>query len=177
MQLNASEIFGNISTNPQVTSNETHNYSDTQEDIKENKSPKIEYSNNTFLFPVNQKDNIKKVDEIVTLGIETYVDGTLLRDADGKIYLINNGFKIHIPNLKKLQEFAGKIIYDVKNKELENYKNKKYFIGDLIRKQGDIKIFVITDNGLKYILNLEELRLNYFGLEIFNVDNLEFSLY
>ena len=177
-QLSASEIFGNISTNPQSINNEASDSFNSQEESEEkNESPEINFSGNSFFLPINQENKTEKDEGIITLGIKTYTDNTLLRGEDNKIYLINKGFKIYISNLKKLREFAGQIIYDVEDDELENYKNKKYFINDLIRERGDEKVFVITNSGLKHVLNLEELRLNYFGLEIFNLSREEMDLY
>jgi len=187
-QLSVSEIFGDISTNPQLINNEIPDFSNSQEGAEdeqeeseeENELPKVNSSGNSFVLFGSQeskKDEESKDKEVITLGIGAYADGTLLRGGDNKIYLIAGGFKIYIFNFKKLREFAGQIIYDVDDEELKNYKNKKYFTGNLIRRQGDVKIFVITNSGLKHILNLEELRLNYFGFEIFNVSSLEFKLY
>ena len=189
-QLSASEIFGNISTNPQLINNEAPDSSNQQESAEDNQEepeennelPKINYSGNSFILPANQESKEKKEDnnkdkEVITLGISVYADGALLRGEDNKIYLISKGFKIYIFSMEKLKEYSGQVIYDVGGDELIKYKDKKYFVNDLIREQGDVKVFIITDNGLKHILNLQELRLNYFGQEIFNVNNLEFSLY
>ncbi|MCK4540490.1 hypothetical protein KAU09_05040 [Candidatus Parcubacteria bacterium] len=180
ISVNASEIFGNISTNSQSIDNEISNSSNFQEDAEEeqtkqeekNESPKINFSGNSLVWLINQENKKEKTEEgeeVITLGIGAYADGTLLRNKDKRIYLVDNGFKIYISNLKKLQGFAGQTIYDVTDSELEKYKDKKYFAADLIREQGKAKIFVITNSGLKHILNLEELRLNYFGQEIFNL--------
>ena len=188
-QLSASEIFGNISTDPQLMNNEPSDSSNSREDAEderekqeeENKPSTIDSSGSSYVFPINQDSEEDEEDKtskkVITLGISAYADGALLRGGDDKIYLINKGFKIHISNLKKLLEFSGQAIYDVKDEELIKYKDKKYFTGDLIRKQGDVKVFAITESGLKHILNLEELRLNYFGQEIFNLSREEMNLY
>ena len=188
-QLSASEIFGNISTNPQTMNNEEsnspnpkENEEDGQEETEEeNKSSEINFSGSGSVLLVNQEDkkeeNKESEEEVVTLGISAYVDGTLLRGEDNKIYLISKEFKIYISSMEKLKEYSGQVIYNVGDEELANYKDKKYFISDLIREQGDVKVFAITDSGLKHILNLEKLRSNYFGLEIFNLSREEMDLY
>ncbi len=196
-QLSASEIFGNISTNPQLMNNESSNSSDSRENVEdelekqeeENKPSTIDSLGSGYIFPVNQEnkepshaeileDKNNKADKgVITLGISAYADGALLRGEDNKIYLIRKGFKIYISSIEKLKEYSGQIIYDVEMSELNKYQDKKYFINDLIREQGDVKVFVITDSGLKHILNLEELRLNYFGQEILNISGEEMILY
>ena len=143
----------------------------------ENESPKINYSGSNFIWLINQKNKEEKDKEVITLGISAYTDGSLLRSKDGRIYLTDRGFKIYIPTLKKLREFEGQAIYDAGDEELAKYKNKKYFINDLIREQGKTKIFVITNSGLRHILSLKELRLKYFRQEIFNVSRKEMVLY
>ncbi|MCK5320314.1 hypothetical protein KAJ61_02920 [Candidatus Parcubacteria bacterium] len=144
---------------------------------EEDESPKINSSGNSLVWLINQKNKEEKNKEIIALGISAYADGSLLRGKDGRIYLIDRGFKIYISTLKKLLEFEGQAIYNVDNEELAKYKNKKYFINDLIREQSKTKIFVITNSGLRHILSLQELRLKHFRQEIFNVSRKEMVLY
>lgn len=180
----ASEIFGNISTNPA----KIEKYPGTGASVSsgaENKAEKEEKkplpaavsgNNPVPLFAQNDKEQNAQ-EKVITLGLSAYVDGALLRGEDKKIYLIANGYKIHIRSLKKLQEFAGQSIYEASDNELEEYKTKKNFINELIREQGSEKVFLITKNGLKHVLNPEELRAHYFRQEIFNISREEFGLY
>jgi len=120
------------------------------------------------------RENKKK---IKVLGISRYGDGVLLRSKDKKIYVIYGKFKNYISSLDRLKRYRGQAIYDVSDKDLEKYKTRKYIDGDLIRMKGDNKIFLIQKGKLKHILNLEELRRNFRGEEIFNLSREELILY
>lgn len=55
------------------------------------------------------------------LGTKLYPNGTLLRATDGKIYVIINGYKMHIVSLEDLKKYAGKKIINVSDQILNQY--------------------------------------------------------
>jgi hypothetical protein len=106
---------------------------------------------------------------IKVAGISHFADGSLLRDGKHKIYLVEKKTKKQIANLAELKKYAGKKIYSATDEELSQYQIWKHPNGDLIREIKDVKIFVIKQGKKQHVLNLEELRENYSGREIFNV--------
>jgi len=55
------------------------------------------------------------------LGIKEYADGTLLRGADTKIYVLQKGHKQHILNLEELSKYVGRPIINVSDEVLDRY--------------------------------------------------------
>ncbi len=111
------------------------------------------------------------------LGAKIYPDGTLLRGPDKRIYLIKNGAKKYIVDLEELSLYAGRKIISASVEELSCYKNRGHLDGELIRQRGEEKVYVIVNGAKKHILNLEELRAHYAGLEIFNIESEEMAEY
>jgi len=106
------------------------------------------------------------------LGEKIYADGTLLRGKDKKVYIIANGQKKHVPNLKELAKYAGQKIYDVENIILIQYPEVlgiKVFADGMLIRGADARIYVIKNNKKQHIRSLEELRKNYFGKKIYDV--------
>ncbi len=176
--LSASEIFGRISTNM--------NYQENIDDPDQDDSPGEDVDDSTdtllnnssggsLIFTFNNQG--EEQGEIKVLGVSQYVDGTLVRGSDQKIYVIYGDFKDYICSFIKLQRYAGQIIYSISDEDLERYKTRNYVHGDLIREKEDEKVFVIVSGKLKHILSLEELRINFKGQEIFNVSGDEMGLY
>ena len=114
------------------------------------------------------------------LGKKIYADGALLRGSDKKVYLIVNGQKKHIFNLKELAQYAGQKIYDVENIVLIQYpevlKIKVFADGMLIR-GADTKVYVIKNGKKQHIRSLLELQKNYFGKKIYDVSDETLSKY
>jgi len=114
------------------------------------------------------------------LGEKIYADGALLRGSDKKVYLIVNGQKKHIFNLKELAQYAGQKIYDVENIVLIQYpevlKIKVFADGMLIR-GADTKVYVIKNGKKQHIRSLLELQKNYFGKKIYDVSDETLSKY
>ncbi|MDD5294474.1 MAG: IPT/TIG domain-containing protein [Patescibacteria group bacterium] len=108
------------------------------------------------------------------LGEKIYADGTLVRGKDKKIFVIENGQKKYIANLKELAKYAGQKIYDVENTILIQYPEvlgtKVLADGALIR-GADGKIYVIKNGQKQHIRSLEELRKNYLGKKIYDVSD------
>ena len=108
------------------------------------------------------------------LGAEFYPNGSLIRGNNAKIYLIENNKKRHIINLEALKQFAGIEIFNVTDETINLYSignkiiGRIYKDGDLIRGD-DMKIYVILNGKKKHIINIKELRLNYFKQKIFNI--------
>ena len=108
------------------------------------------------------------------LGEKIYADGTLLRGKDKKVYIIANGQKKHVPNLKELAKYAGQKIYDVENIILIQYPEVlgiKVFADGMLIRGADARIYVIKNNKKQHIRSLEELRKNYFGKKIYDVSD------
>ncbi|MDD5071846.1 MAG: right-handed parallel beta-helix repeat-containing protein [Patescibacteria group bacterium] len=108
------------------------------------------------------------------LGEKIYADGTLVRGRDKKIFIIVDGQKKYIPNLKELAKYAGQKIYDVANSVLIQYPEvlgeKVIADGALIR-GADAKIYAIKNGKKEHVRSLEELRKNYFGKKIYDVSD------
>jgi hypothetical protein len=119
--------------------------------------------------------------KIKVLGIEFYPDESLIRGSDARIYLIENQKKGHIINLKVLELFWGREIFNVSDTTLNSYPvgtkifKRNYKNNDLIRGK-DMKIYVIMNGKKKYIFNLKELQ-NYVGQFIYNVGDSVLKLY
>ena len=108
------------------------------------------------------------------LGEKIYGDGTLLRGSDKKIFVITDGQKKHIPNLKELAKYAGQKICDVENTVLIQYPEVlgiKVFADGMLIRGADAKVYVIKQGKKQYVKNLEELRANYFGKKIYDVSD------
>jgi len=60
---------------------------------------------------------------------------------------------------------------------LAKYQDRSHLDGGLIWQKGDVKVYVIVKGVKRHILNLEELRAHYLGLEIFNISREEMELY
>jgi hypothetical protein len=126
-------------------------------------STKYDRKNSALLIVKSQE----KVIEVK--GVSYYADGTLLR-YNKKIYIIENQTRRHIRNLKELREYSGQGIFDVDGKTMEQYELKIFKDGSLIR-GSDMRVYIVVGNTKKHIINLEELREFYFGIEIFNVSD------
>jgi hypothetical protein len=187
---NASEIFGKISTdlnqNPPVVKNNPA-------------SPVLLKSDDELVVPdvpiatTSKKIIDKKIatstikieplvapdEETVAkvMGTKIYPDGTLLRGADNKIYLIQGKIKKHITDLRELWKYRGRPIFSASEEELASYSDRAHINGELIRQKGDVKVYVIVNGAKKHILDLIELRAYYSGLEIFNIEPEEMALY
>jgi hypothetical protein len=116
------------------------------------------------------------------LGEKKYADGTLLRGSNGRTYIVVGGKLQYIPNLATLAKYAGKEIVKVDSSVINAFQMvnvlgaKKYGDGQLIRND-DVKVFVILNGKKKHILNLDELRTNYFGKSIYKVTAEELEQY
>lgn len=184
----ASEIFGKISTDPDQNSSDKQNdqsspgsapnkaaaipatptATSSKELIKEKIVPPAQIEP-----PVGaNKESVKNI-----LGIKIYPDGTLLRGSDHKIYVIHGQAKKYIVDLQELSKYRGRPILSASEEQLSSYGNRAHLDGELIRQRGDVKVYVIVNGAKKHILNLEELRAHYAGLEIFNIEPEEMRLY
>lgn len=180
----ASEIIGQISTDPSALPN-YNNSATTTGRTNEPESPStppvspVILMRETGAAPVgrNELSEGKSEAEKKVLGEKIYPSNSLLRNIDDKIYLVEVGVKKYISNLQELQRYRGRAIYDVKPEELAGYETREHLDGDLIRQRGDVKVYYIKDEKKIHILNLEELRAYFFGLEIFNISAEEMLLY
>lgn len=74
----------------------------------------------------NTADTIPKKTAPAVKGFKLYADGTLLRAADKRIYVISQGKKKHILNLASLKKyFFGRPIINVPMEELDRYQTIK----------------------------------------------------
>ncbi|MFH1745274.1 MAG: hypothetical protein ABH881_03860 [bacterium] len=115
-----------------------------------------------------------KQEKIKVLAVNYFAPGTLVRGSDKKIYVMEISAKRYISSLAELEKyFSSRAIYDVNDEELAQYKTthktREYFDGELIRGIGEEKVYEIRGKSKYHILNIEELRVNYFGKEILNV--------
>jgi hypothetical protein len=174
----ASEIFGSISTDP--NSQPVKNSGQAEQPVI---APKVltDKDDGSADTPYIVRDtsgagaNNKSAAEI--LGIKIYPDGALLRGSNQKIYLVRGLFKRRVANLQELSRYRGQKIYSVSEEQLAYYGTRAHLEGELIRQKGDVKVFEITKSGKHHILNLQELRAHYSGLEIFNISQEEMEIY
>jgi hypothetical protein len=186
----ASEIFGTISTNPNQNSSAGQNNQSSPDSIVATK-PVItsitpvatgskELISEKTAVPVIEIQPIAQAEKASVknvLGIKIYPDGTLLRGPDNKIYLIQEQIKKHIVDLQELAKYRGRPIFSASEEELASYGNRAHINGELIRQKRDVKVYVIVKGVKKHVLNLQELRAHYAGLEIFNIEQEEMALY
>ncbi|MDD4901093.1 MAG: hypothetical protein PHS62_03205 [Patescibacteria group bacterium] len=111
------------------------------------------------------------------LGVKIYPDGSLIRGADQKIYLVQGRIKKYLASLEELARYRGRPILKAAAAELASLETRDHADGELIRQIGDAKVYVIKSGGKQHILNLAELRAHYFGQEIFNISGEEMEKY
>lgn len=115
------------------------------------------------------------------LGSKVYAEGTLLKGAFGRIYVVVGDKLYHITSLKELTKFTGKKIFKVDESVISSYlkttvlSSKKYGNGTLLRGINK-KIFVVINDKLVYISNLKELA-KYTGKKIVSVTEDELAQY
>ncbi len=180
--VSASEIIGSISTqinNQNVVGDGASEFAN-EAGQGEVDPPVAVIKNNTSVYNggrIIASKQSQNISAVKVLGFSAYPDNTLLRDSCGRIYIIQHQYKKYIHNLRELQNYSGQNIYEVSDDYLQQYQDRQYFSGELIREVGQKKIFFITKGKLKHILNLTELRKNFFGQEIFNVSHQEMQKY
>ncbi|MDO8667638.1 MAG: hypothetical protein Q7K35_00890 [bacterium] len=171
----ASEIFGQISTNPNAPAGGGNN--------PPIETPAVGSGGGAVILPQQnlKKDQPEKIKAVMpepkVLGVKVFLNESLLRGADRKIYLIQGQNKKHILNFTELRKYSGRVIYEATTEELSGYRTREHSDGELIRQRGDIKIYVIEKGLKRHVLNLDELRARYFGREIFNISLEEMILY
>jgi len=187
----ASEIFGQISTNPNpppvapppVVPNPPSEEPPNENPPSVAPPPVIVNSRGAVILPApgGQEEQPREIRattvEPQILGVKYHPDGSLLRGADQKIYLIQGRFKKPVINLEELKKYRGRAILEAAAEELAGYETRGHLDGELIREKGEAKIYVIKKGLKQHILNLEELRAHYFGLEIFNLGREEMTQY
>jgi hypothetical protein len=187
--VNASELIGRISTDPQVLANIVNGTSSGQTDSNQGNTNSGQGANlNTS--SANQSQVVsssyqtirsiagkKGAKQIKILGISLYPDNSLLRNVDHKIYLVKNGFKRPIVSLKELQKYRGQDIYDVLPEELAYYPTRGHLDGELIKEKGRKEVYAIVGGKKQLISSPSELRKHYRGIEIFSISHKEMGLY
>lgn len=92
--------------------------------------------------------------------VKLYPNGSMLRDSEGRIYIITNGFKHHIINSSELWLYRGKKIINVDAWVLAAYDDDAvvqfYPNGTLLKGSAD-SIFLISGTSKYRIKNLTEL--------------------
>lgn len=107
--------------------------------------------------PIVTPEPIKQV-----LGEKKYAEGTLLRGAGNKIYVVIDGKLLHVTSLKELAKYKGPVL-KVDDSTIASFGKavlgaKKYADGTLLRGKGDLKIYVIKDGKKVHIKSLAELK-------------------
>ncbi|KKS33335.1 MAG: hypothetical protein UU95_C0035G0003 [Parcubacteria group bacterium GW2011_GWC2_42_12] len=178
----ASEIFGQISTNPNAPAGGGNN-PPTAEPSSPVETPVVKPSSGAIILPTQNRPEVQPLavqpatPKSEVLGLKVYPDGSLLRGADQKIYLIQGQVKKHIISLEELKKYQGRAILKATAEELSGLESREHLDGELIRQRGDVKVYVIKQGPRQHILNLEELRAHYFGREIFNLSREQMGLY
>ena len=107
------------------------------------------------------------------LGKKIYQDGSLIRGKNKKIYVIVDGGKQLIKNLKELRAYKNKKINNVSDEVSAGYPDlaSKAEAGQASLVRGtDKKIYLIVNGKRKHLKNLTEL-INYRGREITYMSN------
>lgn len=171
----SSELTGKISTKPSQHEQKTSNQ---EQEKKQSEDFGIIGSGGGLIMP---RENIKQIkkqrgqeavkgSEILVKGISFYPAGTLLRDSQKRIYIFNGKYKRHIKTIEELAFYVGQKIIDTSDYELSQYPSKVYLTGDLIRVIGQDKIYLVEDSKKTHIKNLQELRDNFAGQSILNLE-------
>jgi len=181
-EVQASEILGKISTDPKALpvkpiSPSPEPVADTPTIPNSVTAPVMLFEDEPVATDMLETKKISKAPEKKILGLKIYAEGALLRDSVGRIYVTEGRVKKHLLNLQELAQHRSRPIFSATEEELANYETRGFLNGKLIRERGDAKVYVIVNAKKKHILNLEELRKNYFGLEIFNISSAEMALY
>ena len=175
--VNASEINGFISTNPDALSSSmeipVEEDKNNEVSVKTQNLPVVQVGpSHVFVLEdvlYKERDDGLVEEKVLVLGFSEFANGSLLRAMDNKIYLVDENYRKHIKSLAELEKYFGQIIFDVSDDVLLEYKIRNYTDGDLIREVGTVEVFHIIDGTLKHILNLDELKANFAGQEIFNI--------
>jgi hypothetical protein len=111
------------------------------------------------------------------LGQKIYPDDSLVRDGEGRIFLIQGQVKKPVRNLDELGKYRGQTILRVDSASLGQYQTREHLTGELIRQKNDVKIYALKKGPKYHILNLAELAKYYFGLPIYNLEPEEMKNY
>jgi hypothetical protein len=193
----ASEITGRISTDPTALTTETVAVSPEATPVVQNIVPAPNSGGAILavrdipprIVAVEKKIEPREMPKIPdtprapaqkiakVLGALHYPDGSLLRSPSRQIYQVKRGVKKLIPNILALQKYRGQAIHDSTPEDLANFETRSNLERELIRQKGTARVYVILQGIRKHILNLEELRAHFFGLEIFNIRKEEMKLF
>jgi hypothetical protein len=179
----ASEIFGRISTVPIVN---TQTGSSVPEAVKpvemavpggaaiSGPTPTLfDLATNTGTDqPAVNEETAKKV-----LGQKLYPENSLVRNEEGRIFLIQNQIKKPIRNKLELEKYRGQAMLKGTAENLSLYQTGEYLDGNLIRQINDVKVYALKSGPKHHILNLAELAKYYFGLPIYNLEPEEMKKY
>jgi hypothetical protein len=95
-------------------------------------------------------------------------DGDLVRGMDGKVYLLSDGKKVHVPTLAELARFSGRKITNVSDSVLAAYANDGVVSeGRLVRRM-DAAVYIIR-NGIKQRISDAQEMVRYAGQKIYGV--------
>lgn len=182
----ASEITGYISTNPDNKPVKTEESGDRSA-VDANKSTgggglpaaKLGGSFDLGIKKIQVDENSEVaggvLDKPVVKGISFYKAGTLFRDSLLRVYVFDGKRKKHLKNLEELQGYSGQAIIDLPDQELALYPTKICLEGDLFRKEGSNEVYVIKNGNCYHVKSLGELKEQYAGQKIYNIENKNWS--
>jgi hypothetical protein len=112
-----------------------------------------------------------KVEKAVkVLGQKIFADNSLVKDEQGRIWLIQGKLKKPIHDLAELAKYHGRPLRSAKAGDLSPYQAREHLAGDLIRQKNSVKVYALKKEGKRHVLNLAELARDYFGLTIYNLE-------
>jgi hypothetical protein len=123
------------------------------------------------------KNIVIEKNKISVLGFDRLPDNTLVRDSRGKIYVIRGEIKKVIWDLRELRKFSDQPILDLPDSDLAKYPTRRFYNCALIRLKGDSKVYLVVSGQKHQIKSPGELKLDYSGQIIYNIDKEEFDLY
>ncbi|MFA5021564.1 MAG: hypothetical protein WC508_00575 [Patescibacteria group bacterium] len=108
------------------------------------------------------------------LGAKSYANGTLLRTADGKVYIVDNQ-KIRPADQADLQNRGNSKLYDVNYDTITNYGGQsvlgvKLYADGTYLKTPDWRLYVIENQKARYIDTIAASQISYNGQPVYNVD-------
>ncbi len=124
-----------------------------------------------------ERENAAAGSRPVVLGYDRLPGNTLVRDENGRIYVIMDAIKKVIWNLNELRQYRGEPILDLPDSELAEYPTRRFYDHALVRRIGDEKVYAVAMGVKKHVKSLAELSRDYFLEEIHNIMAEEFSLY
>jgi len=176
-----SEITGFISNDPKRPGQNINAGNNTGNGtggvIVEQNNNKESASGGNGILVTRHKISQQDKDKTLVLGFDRLPDNTLVRDSRGKVYVIRGEIKKVIWDLRELKKYSNQPILKLPDSDLAKYPTRRFYNCALIRLKGDSKVYLVVSGQKHQIKSPGELKLDYSGQIIYNIDKEEFDLY